>query len=218
MINVLTVVMNECLQIILLFPLVLLWHSGLLFLHDTRPNRKKTINGLLLLSIIGLFAPLLLAAITSFGGNPYSENEGGVFLWFYIVIIPVLVPAYLIIITLKIIFAIYAKTPPKSWYIFGGIYILPITVIAISKLLYPYVHKTSVKGPYDGYDVLAISINPEVPRDKLLLTLSYKYPGGENIKALKYFLIDAKYELLIEDSFDQAISHGSKHLEWIYFS
>jgi hypothetical protein len=191
--------------------LVFLWNSGLLFLQDSKPARKKTLNILILLVLLWSCAPLLFTAITSFGGNPFSEaSGGGVFLWSYFIVGPIGILAYLILLVLKINFAIKAKQQKIVWYRFAGIYLLtPLLLIIISE--------SKSKGPYDGYTSISSSYPEQYPT-KVELCLTYFYPNGEFVKASKFFLVDKKYDPSVTNDYGEALSKASKHGIWVYYS
>ncbi len=196
--------MNESIKIFVGVVLFFLWNSGLLFLQDSKPARKKTLNNLILLVLLVLSAPLLFTAIHSFGGNPYSEaSGGGAILWLYMFIGPIGILAYLILLVLKIIFAIKAKQQKIYWFRFAGIYLLtPLLFNAGLRII----SESKPKGPYDGYTSMSMGGNE--------LHLTYHYPDGKTVKATKTFLCDQKYA----DISEEALSKASKHGIWVYYS
>jgi len=206
--------MNESIKILLGVALVLLWNTGLLFLQDSKPARKKAMNILILLVLLGFFAPILFTAITSFGGNPYSEAGNGVFLWLYLVVGPIGILAYLILLVLKIIFAIIAKQQKQYWFRFAGIYLLAPLLVYAGNRIYS---KSKAIGPYDGYTSMSSTYEEKYPT-KAQLDLTYHYPDGETVKAYKTFLVDQKYDPSVTNDYEKALSKASKHGIWVYYS
>lgn len=79
----------------------------LLFLKDSNRVRKLTINSLLLGNTLLFLSPLILAYLnTPRGGNMLSENSGGAYLWLYLFIFPATAMIQLVLLILKIVFAV----------------------------------------------------------------------------------------------------------------
>ncbi len=83
----------------------------LLFLKDNELKRKKLLNiGLILNTLIFLSPMIFLLLSTPFGKNMFSEQSGnGAILWSYFFIFPICIIIQLVLMTLKIVFAIQSK-------------------------------------------------------------------------------------------------------------
>lgn len=206
--------MNESMKIILAFLAVLLWNGGLLYLGDSNPARKRILNFFMLCVLLVLFAPLLFTAIVSFGGNPWSENGSGAILWLYIILGPLGILAYLILLGLKIYFAVKANQPKRDWFRFLGIFLLaPFFIIAGLGMH----QQQAPKGPYAGYSSMGLSNSEEYP-DMLAILLTYTYPDGVTLKATKSFLVDPQYDPSVTNDDEEALAHAKKYFVWVYYS
>jgi|SRR5690554_6114173 len=95
----------------ILFLLIPLSSIGLLFLKDVKKERKQTMNGLLIMNAIVFLSPIFMAySNTPTGESIWNENSGGgAALWLYIIILPISVIVQLVLLTLKIVFAMNSK-------------------------------------------------------------------------------------------------------------
>ena len=95
----------------ILFLLIPLSSIGLLFLKDVKKERKQTMNGLLIMNAIVFLSPIFMAySNTPTGESIWDENSGGgAALWLYIIILPISVIVQLVLLTLKIVFAMNSK-------------------------------------------------------------------------------------------------------------
>lgn len=93
------------------FLLIPLSSIGLLFLKDVKKERKQTMNGLLIMNAIVFLSPIFMAySNTPTGESIWNENSGGgAALWLYIIILPISMIVQLVLLTLKIVFAINSK-------------------------------------------------------------------------------------------------------------
>lgn len=93
------------------FLLIPLSSIGLLFLKDVKKERKQTMSGLLIMNAIVFLSPIFMAySNTPTGESIWNENSGGgAALWLYIIILPISMIVQLVLLTLKIVFAINSK-------------------------------------------------------------------------------------------------------------
>jgi hypothetical protein len=83
----------------------------LLFLKDNELKRKKLLNiGLILNTLIFLSPMIYLLLTTPFGENMFSEQSGnGAVLFAYMFLFPICFIVQLVLLTLKIVFAVKSK-------------------------------------------------------------------------------------------------------------
>jgi hypothetical protein len=96
---------------LVLFLLIPLSSIGLLFLKDAKSQRKQVMNVLLILNAVLFLSPLIMAYLeTPSGENMWSDNSGGgAFLWLYLIVLPICAIIQLVLLVLKINFAINSK-------------------------------------------------------------------------------------------------------------
>lgn len=84
---------------------------ALLFVKDTNKIRRRILNILLLLNLILYASPVLIAyAYTPSGENMFSElSGGGAALWLFYFVLPASAGVLLILMIMKIIFALRAR-------------------------------------------------------------------------------------------------------------
>lgn len=92
---------------ILLFLLIPISSVVLLFLKDTKKERKIILNILLILNVFFYLTPLIIAFFsTPAGESMWNENTGGgAAIWLYFIVFPVSAIAQLILLILKIVHA-----------------------------------------------------------------------------------------------------------------
>jgi hypothetical protein len=93
---------------IFLLPLI---PSLIFFLKDRNKLRKNILNGLVFANLVLLYTPLILAVVnTPNGESIWNENSGGgTYFWIYYLVLPIYVPTQLVLIILKVVFAIKSR-------------------------------------------------------------------------------------------------------------
>lgn len=101
---------------IIIFLLIPISSIGLLFLKDSKKERKQIMNGLLIMNAILFFSPLFMAySHTPSRESMWNENTGGgAYLWLYILILPISTIIQLVLLILKIVFAVNSSTNTKE--------------------------------------------------------------------------------------------------------
>lgn len=97
---------------IIIFLLIPISSIGLLFLKDSKKERKQIMNGLLITNAILFLSPIFMAySITPTGESMWNENTGGgAALWLYLIILPISAIIQLVLLILKIVFATHSST------------------------------------------------------------------------------------------------------------
>lgn len=84
---------------------------GLLFLKDLAKRRRLILNVLLIINTVLYVFPFAAAFFsTPEGESMFNENTGGgAFLWFYMILLPLCGIVFVVLLILKIIFAVSHK-------------------------------------------------------------------------------------------------------------
>ena len=98
--------------------------------------------------------------------------------------------------------------------LFAGIYVLAPVLFSFGQGI---AQNAKPKTPYDGYNSMGVAVSPDYP-DKLMISLIYYYPGGENVKESKFFLVDYQYEPSSSVDDYETLMHARKQDVWYYFS
>ena len=95
----------------IIFLMIPLSSIGLLFLRDGKKERKRIMNGLLIMNVFFFLSPIFMAySNTPPGESMWNENTGGgAALWLYLIILPISAIAQLVLLILKIVFATNSK-------------------------------------------------------------------------------------------------------------